>query len=198
MKGFFSSSIGTDYKGKKGLLVITTTGMLIGLGLLLRMYMSIQITPDIRISFAFIAVMIAAALYGPIIGGVSAVLIDFLGYILADSKIRDYSLLLASVQILAGVIYGLMLYNKEIKLIRVNLARIIVVLLCDMLLNSAIIYVSYVNKGFDITSFNEIKKMCIWSMPRFVKNLIQLPIDLILVSAVLPAALKARRKAMGY
>lgn len=192
MKGFhnlFSDSA----QELKSIRTLTVTGMMMALALVLR-HLAIQITPDIRISFAFLPVIVIAMLYGPVVGGMSSIAVDFLGYIISDAKIREYSLVLATVHIIAGIIYGLFLYRKEIDFMRIILSRVTVVLICDMLSTSIIIYVSYVNKNFNFRVASDLHGFWVWLTPRITKSLLQLPFDLILTCIVVPSAIQAYKR----
>lgn len=192
MKGFFSL-FSDSTKELKSVRTLTITGMMMALALVLR-HLAIQVTPDVRISFAFLPIIVIAMLYGPVVGAMSSVMVDFLGYIISDAKIRDYSLLLASVQIIAGIIYGILLYRKELEFIRIIFSIVAVVLICDMILTSVIIYISYVNKDFSFRNVSHLQDFGIWLTPRLTKSLLQLPFDLILSCIVVPSAIQAYKR----
>ena len=99
--------------------------MLIALAIVLRL-LAINVTPDIRITFSFLAIAIIAMLYGPVVSGMASISVDFIGYMLDFKSARGYYLPLAIVTLLAGIIYGIFLYRKKINFIMIGLAKLTV------------------------------------------------------------------------
>lgn len=193
MKSFiklFSDS----FKSLKELRTLTTTGILLALAFAIKS-VSIEVTPDLRIGFTFLATCTIGMLYGPVVCGMSTFLLDFIGYIVQNKSPRAYSPQLALVVIISGVIYGCLLYKcdfknkKLISYIKVVLSRISVVLFCNIGLNSYFLYSLYVNKDFGITNLtsDNLHGFYVYCIPRITKNLIQLPVDLFLLCMFLPA-----------
>ncbi len=200
MKGFFNL-FKSSFNELKDIRTLTSAGMLMAVSIALRS-VAIEITPDIRISFSFIAIMAIAILFGPVVSGIANISSDFLGYILANHSAREYSIPLALVTLLAGVIYGIICYRAtedenekySINPIRVSticLSRAAVVFLCNVCLNSLIIYVSYVNKDFSLFNTEMYEAFGLWMTPRIVKNAGQLIVDIIIISIIIPIIIKA-------
>ena len=203
MKSFFSM-FSDSFKSLKDLRTLTTTGILLALAFAIKSS-SFEVTPDLRIGFTFLATCTIGMLFGPVVCGMSTFLLDFIGYIVANKSPRAYSPQLALVVILSGVIYGCLLYrcdfqNKKIlSFVRVILARTFVVLFCNIVLNSYFLYSLYVNKSFSITNLNaeNLNGFWVYCIPRISKNLIQLPVDLILLCLFLPMVKTAYIKVRG-
>ena len=193
MKSFFRMFY-DSFKSLKELRTLTTTGILLALAFVIKSF-SIEITPEVRIGFTFLATCTIGMLYGPVVCGMSTFTLDFIGYIVQNKSPRAYSPQLAMVVIISGIIYGCLLYkcdfqNKKIEsYIRVCLSRISVVLFCNIILNSYFLYSLYVNKNFGITnlSVDSLKGFWVYCIPRVTKNLVQLPIDLVMLCIFLPA-----------
>ena len=83
--------------------------LLISLQIILTRYCSIQ-TPIVRISFGFVPVVIIAMLYGPVSCGIANGIADIIGVMLFPTGAFFPGFTLNA--ILAGVIYGIFLYNK--------------------------------------------------------------------------------------
>lgn len=134
--------------------------------------------------------------------GMSTFVLDFLGYIVQNKSPRAYSPQLAMVVIISGIIYGCLLYkcdfnNKKLQsYIRIAIARGSVILFCNIGLNSYFLYTLYVNKTFGITNLTKegMSGFLTYCTPRIAKNLIQLPVDLILLMIFLPAVKFAYEK----
>jgi len=175
----------------RSLETIITIGMLIALSLALRS-LAIPIGDSVRITFIFLPIMVVAALYGVVGAAAAAFMTDFFGYVLFDIKKFPYSPLLGLTQILAGIIYGTFLYGKltgglKRSGIRLVISRVAVVLVCDVVLNSLIIYKSFVS------SIGESGwgAFFVWASPRLGKSAVMLPIDSLLILMTIPAVLAA-------
>ena len=66
----------------KNIKCIAVTGMLIAIAIVLRS-IAIQITPDLRIVFSFLAIITIAMLFGPVVAAPAALLTDFIGFLFA-------------------------------------------------------------------------------------------------------------------
>lgn len=202
MKSFFLK-FSDSVKTLKDLRTITVTGMLMALAIVIRS-LAIQITIDVRIVFTCIPLAIIAMLYGPVVCGMAALAIDIIGFLIDNKSPRGYSIQLALVIVLMGIIYGLILYKADIRydknnirdslgsIIRIAAARGLVILICNIILNSYFIYTLYINKDFSITGAINNQDMrnafLTWWSPRILKNLIQYPIDCVLLCLTLPVA----------
>ena len=206
MKSFLS--LFTDSaKSLKELRTITTTGMLLALAVAIRT-LAIEITPDIRIIFAYLPMCVIGMLFGPIVCGMSTFALDIIGYIIDNKSARAYSMELAVVEVLIGILYGVFLYKREIEgvnlktVLRAVLARGSVIIFCNLIIRSYLLYSLYYNKDFSIMSFYTDSDLSnaffVWWTPRIAKNLIQLPIDVLLLTIVLPAANNAYKTVRKY
>lgn len=74
-----------SFKSLKDLRTLTTTGILIALAFAIRSF-SIEVTPDLRIGFTFLATCTIGMLYGPVVCGMSTFVLDFLGYIVQNKS----------------------------------------------------------------------------------------------------------------
>lgn len=172
---------------------LTVTGILLAAAVAIRS-LAIQVTPDLRITFAFLPMCIIAMLYGPVVSATATFALDLIGFLIDNKSARGYSPQLALVVMIAGVIYGCFLYRKEISITLIVIARTAVVLICNVCLNSYFVYSLYVNKEFSLFDPNGYNAFGVWILPRIIKNGIQLPIDLVLMCIVLPAAMIAYKR----
>ncbi|MBQ5331939.1 MAG: folate family ECF transporter S component [Oscillospiraceae bacterium] len=199
MKSFFNLFIDSA-KSLKNLRTLATTGMLLAMAIAIRS-LAIQVTPDLRIVFTCIPISLIGLLYGPVVCGMSTFALDIIGFLIDNKSARGYSIELAMVVILSGIIYGIFLYKQTIKpqwsdLLRVALARFCVIFICNICLNSYFLYTLYVNPDFTLLGATEDMRnaFSLWITPRVIKNLGQFPIDFVLLAAVIPAAQAAYTK----
>lgn len=174
---------------------LTTVGILLAAAVAIHS-LGIQITPDIRITFSFLFICIIGMLYGPVVCGMASFSLDLIGFLFDNKTHNGYSPQLALILTLSGIIYGLFLYRKEINYIFIIISRLVVVLICNICLNSYVIYTLFVNKDFSIFKNGSVglNEFFIWLLPRVVKNLVQLPVDIVLLCIFLPVALMAYKK----
>ncbi len=197
MKGFFAL-FSNSAKELKSIRTLTTSGLLMAIAIVLRS-VAIQITPDLRISFAFLAIAMIGMLFGPVVGGMAGFGTDFIGF-LFDKTGNAYYFPLSLVAILSGVLYGIFLYRKNVGatkfVVLVGISRVIVVLVCNLCLNSYFIYTGFINKNFQLFSSDGWNSFFTWLLvtQRITKNVIQLPIDVVLMCILLPIAYLAFKR----
>lgn len=212
MKSFFSKF--TDSAKSLGeIRTITVTGMLLALAVAIRS-LGINITADARIVFTCVPISIIAMLFGPVVCGMSTFALDIIGFLIDNKSARGYSIELSLVVILSGIIYGIILYRADIRctksdikgsvmsILRIMLARGLVVLICNMMLNSYFIYSLYVNKDFSVfTSLgdkNMMNQFMTWFVTSRLPKNVTYPVDIMLLSIVLPSANFAYKSVFKY
>ncbi|MCM1579569.1 MAG: folate family ECF transporter S component [Ruminococcus sp.] len=211
MKGFFNIFSESAARMKE-LRTLAVTGMLMAMGIALRSA-GIDVTPDLRIVFTCLPLCVIGMFYGPVVCAFAALGIDVIGYIIANRTSRGYMPQLIPVELLTGVIYGVVLYKRVIRprrsdIFRAAIARGLAVVICNICLRSYILYTSFTAPDFTLMCFvngdNAMRDaFLLWITPRVVKNAVQYFVDILLLSAILPAAQTAygrvfgRRKARG-
>lgn len=187
MKSFFY--LFKDSAGElKNVRTLTVCGVLMALSIVLR-NMAINITADLRITFAFLGVMAIAMLFGPVVCMLASIGVDVIGYVLDGYKARDYNFGLLAVKIIIALIYGICLYKKTTGKSIITwgiISRVIVVVVCNLILNSAVLYYCYTNKNFPFMSASEWTAFRIWFTPRLIKNCAMIPIEIVMISVLLP------------
>lgn len=185
MKGFFNLFKRSALE-LKSIRCITVTAMLIALDLAIKLLTTMRTSDTLHISFAFVALASVSMLYGPTVGFAAGMITDILGYLIAPSGAFDIRFTL--IEALGAMIYGIFLYNAENDrwlLPRVIAAKTTVVIICNLWLTTWAV-ASLAGKGF-LAMFPA----------RAIKNLVQLPIDIIILSVLLPLILKAWQSVPG-
>ncbi len=179
MKGFFNLFV-RSAKEFKSIRCLTVTAMLIALDIILKLTVSVPITESLKMSFAFVALSAIAMLYGPTVGAVAGFICDILGFIIKPTGAFDIRYTL--IEMLGAVLYGIVLYNAvndKWLLPRIIVAKSTVVIICNLILTT-LVNASFYGQGFFA------------ALPaRVLKNLAQLPLDVVLMSLFLPLVLKA-------
>ncbi len=131
----------------------------------------------IKISPAFIATVIMGYYFGPWLAALVGMLNDQLAFLLWGTGANFLGFTLSAAA--GAFIYGMFLYNKEIKVWRVFLASFLVILVVNIGMDTLWLVMMGMN-------FNVI----IW--PRVLKNLIVFPIQAGLATSILRAVVRVR------
>ncbi len=156
---------------------LSASAMLLAITVVLGFY-RLQITDYLRIGFDFIAKELTAMFFGPVAACAVAGLADIISYIIKPVGAFFPGLTISAM--LAAVIYGVVLYKKPLSLKRVIVANTLVTVFINMLLNTYWMTILYGN-GF----------MAIFPA-RVVKQLLMLPIEVVLFYTVAKVLMKAR------
>lgn len=138
-------------------------GLMAALAVVLSYVASVDVGPYIRIGFSGIPNRIIEFLFGPIVGAVFGGTLDILKYLIKPSGPFFFGFTFDAM--LAGIIYGSLLYKKPIKLWRIAFAELLTKLIVNCGFNTLWISMLY-GKGFFLM------------LPaRILKNAVMLPID---------------------
>ena len=112
---------------------MVVTAFMIALSVVLSKLISINIS-FLRIGFGFLPIAVLAMLYGPVVAAVGYGLADIIGAFLFPTGAFFPGFTLSAV--LTGLILGLVLYGKEVTIIRALTASALVCLGVNLLLNT--------------------------------------------------------------
>lgn len=150
--------------------VLAVCAMFAALALILNSVASISIGPYIKIGFSAIPNQLVDYLFGPVTGSLFAGILDIVKYVMKPDGAFFFGFTFNAM--LAAFIYGCFYYKKKLTLRRVLLAKLIVVLVVNVLLSTLWLDMLY-GKGFLVL------------LPaRAVKNLIMWPIDSVIFYAL--------------
>ena len=138
-------------------------GLMAALAVVLSMTASIEVGPYIRIGFSGIPNRIVVCLFGPVAGCLFGGALDILKYALKPTDPFFFGFTFNVM--LAGIIYGSILYRKPVSIKRIVAAELLIKILINCILNTLWISMLY-GKGF----------FAILPL-RVFKNVIMLPID---------------------
>ena len=145
---------------------LAVCAMFAALAIILNSVASISIGPYIKIGFSAIPNQLVDYLFGPVTGGLFAWILDIVKYLLKPDGAFFFGFTFNAM--LAAFIYGCFYYKKKLTLWRVLLAKLIVILVVNVVLNTLWLDMLY-GKGFLVL------------LPaRAIKNLIMWPIDSII------------------
>jgi ECF transporter S component (folate family) len=161
---------------------LTTTGILVAIYVILNVFVAFN-TLGLKITFGYLALASIGMLYGPVVAMIAAIPCDL---VTAMGAGLGLDFIFTPNKMLEGLIYGLLLYGLRfwgasrlnvMQTARIVTARVLVVALCHMTFNTLVLYFVM---NISRESFN------VFFMGRLTKNLIQLPIDIVLMGLLLP------------
>ena len=186
----------------KSIRCLCVTAILIALDLVLK-GVTINISKDLKITFAYLALASIGMLYGPTVSFLAGVVTDVIGFFLFPMG-GAFNPIFTFIEAFGAMIYGVFLYNikfsdsktldgkftskKDVKqILRVIFAKVSVVIACNLILTPI---------GNIITNSMEAGTLVYGATlakypARLLKNAIQCPVDCLLLLGVLPIVLTA-------
>ncbi len=140
--------------------------ILVAIEVVLTRFFAIE-TPIIRVGFGFVPITLSAIIFGPIIGGITAATADVLGMLLFPKGVYFPGFTLSA--FLTGLTYGLFLYNKPKKFFNITLSVLIITLVIHLGLNT--LWISILTG----------KAYRVLILPRIIKELLLIPVQIILI-----------------
>ncbi|MGD9559692.1 MAG: folate family ECF transporter S component [Oscillospiraceae bacterium] len=153
-------------------------GMLAALGTAIKA-LYIPIGQLLRISFTFLATALSGYLYGPLVAGLSAMVVDVLGYLIRPEGAYFFGFTFNA--FLNGVIYGCFLWRRPVRLWRAGAACLTSIVLVSFLLNPLWLSMLYGQAWLGLV------------LLRVPTNLLLLPINTLLLYGMLQVTQRAHR-----
>lgn len=136
----FTTLFADSYKELKKVRSITVMAMFGALSIVLGS-LSVYVTPNCRIGFSTISNEMVHYLFGPVAGGVFGGVLDVLKYAIRPQGPFFPGMTLSAVA--GGVIFGAVTYKRPLTVGRVALAKLLVVLVCNLGINTWSLSVMY-------------------------------------------------------
>ena len=146
--------------------VVITTGFMIALAVVLSKLVSINIS-FLRIGFGFLPIAVLGILYGPVVAAIGYGLADLIGAWLFPTGAFFPGFTVSAV--LTGLIFGWVLYKKEVTFWRALLASALVCLIVNLLINTYWLTI-IIGKGFEVLLAS-----------RAVKEIVAIPVMAIII-----------------
>lgn len=202
----------------KSVKCIVVTGLLIALELAIKQ-LTIRVTPDLKISFAFLAKACIGMLYGPTVGFLAGGVSDVVSFFMKPQS-DAFSPLFTLQECLAGMLYGLFLYKLRMsrisfkdkvqfkqsvkdngkQMLRIALGKLSVTVGINLLYTPfALVVNNSMTAGAWVWGSVLVKYPA-----RLLKSAIQYPVDCVMLMLVLPivatayyAVFKENKKSIG-
>ena len=175
IKQLFSDSL-HEFTVTKNLVLC---GLMAAIAIVLSMVASISIGPYVKIGFSGIPNRIVEFLFGPVVGCIFGGALDLLKFMIKPDGPFFFGFTFNVM--LAGLIYGCLLYHKPLSIKRIVIAEFLVKLVINCGLNTLWISMLYGKAFFVLLPM------------RLLKNVIMLPID----SAIVFFALSLTKQTVG-
>ncbi len=154
----------------KNIRSLTTVSLLMAVSVILSAF-TIQLTPYLVITFSSVPCGMAGYLFGPFLTGAAAVIVDILKYIVRP--LGPFFIGFTINELITGLIYGFCFYKKEVSIVRVIVARLLIVILINLFLTPLWLSMLYGEAFIVLVSV------------RIVKNIVMFPVDCIILYSAL-------------
>lgn len=142
---------------------LTTAAMLLAVAVVLGIF-SIPVTPAVKVSLASLAIQLAAALYGPAVGGIVGGLADLIQHFIRPTGPYFPGFTISG--ILSGLIFGLIYYRRPLELRRVIIANVLVSIPVNLFLNTYWLKLLYGNAYLALLPVRAVKELAL--LPVFI------------------------------
>lgn len=161
-----------SYNEFKHVRTLTAAGMFGAISVVLQVF-TIDVGDYLKIGFSSLTNQFVCFLFGPVVGGTYGGAMDIIKFLAKPTG--PYFPGWTFSALLAGLIYGIFLYKKPIRLWRILTAEFLVAVICNMILGTWWLKVMY---GYGFLSL----------LPaRIVKNLVKWPVDALLFYSIAKA-----------
>lgn len=177
-KAYWKQAAGEFKKTK----VLVFAALMIALRVALKM-VSIPIGPEMRINTAFIVNAYGAAVFGPVVAIVSAIISDTLGCILFPTGVYFFPFIFT--EIAGSLFYALCFYRSKISTTRIMIATFLINFGVNIVIQTPIMMWYYdVIMGKYYAPFD---------LMRIVKNLVEMPVECFVLTLVFRALIPSSR-----
>lgn len=158
---------------------LALTALLIAINIAMDLLnLSIKLPPNLRIGFGFLCNASIGMLFGPVVGMMAGVCTDVLGCFAGNLSMGAYFPGFTLTAVVGGLIWGLWLYPRKLSVWRAIGAKTCINLICNICMNT---YWLTLTGG---------KAMRVLLVTRVPKNLILLPIEIVLLYFVMKLVLR--------
>ncbi|MCI5648216.1 MAG: folate family ECF transporter S component [Fusicatenibacter sp.] len=162
----FKSMLLESSRELKKVQVLAACAMFAALAVILDYVASINIGPYIKIGFSGIPNQLVDLLFGPVTGAIFGGALDILKYLIHPTGTFFFGFTFNA--ILAAFIYGCFYYKKKLTLPRVLLAKGIVVLIVNVILNTLWLDILYGKGFFALLPARALKNLIMWPIDSLI------------------------------
>jgi ECF transporter S component (folate family) len=160
--------------------VMTSAALLSAIAIILGFF-KIPVTQLIEIRFSMLPIALSGCLFGPVVGGAVGMISDIGGYLVKPTGPFFPGFTITSM--VSGVIFGCFLYRQKPGISRILMSQIVYTIVCGILLNSIWLSILYGNGFVAVIG------------ARFVKEMVMIPINTIMLATIIEPVKRYRRAA---
>ena len=158
---------------------LVTIAMLLALQIILGA-LTLQLDSSIQITFDYLPLCAVSMLFGPVPAMLTGALSDLLAFLIRPTGAFNPGFTISAA--VSGLLYSLFLYDQEpLKLWQLILARLIVVVVCNAVLNTAWLLLMYGAGAWA------------WIPGRLIKNAVEYPVSVALLWALHRLLIRIRK-----
>lgn len=165
----------------KSVRTLTGVSMLLAMSVVISFTASVRLTETLKIGLGYLITALLGMMYGPFTAAIAAGAGDIIQYLLKPDGQFFFGFTLTAM--LGGVVYGVFFYKERVTIVRAVAAKTTVTLFLNCLLNTVWISLLY---GQPFTASLTL---------RVIKNVVALPIEIVLLYIVLNAMTKVIQRA---
>ena len=155
----FAALFTDSYNELKNVRTITTAAMFAAISIVLG-YFTIVLGDYIKIGFSTISNQFVYYLFGPVVGGFFGGALDILKFLIKPTGAFFPGFTVSAV--VAGVLYGAILYKRPIKFTRVLFAEFVVIVICNILLGTLWLSMLYGKSFMVLLPMRALKNAIMW------------------------------------
>ncbi len=159
-----------SYLEMKKLRTITVCGLMAAIAVALSYFASIEIGNYIRIGFSGIPNRLVDTLFGPVVGGCFGGALDIIKYLIKPTGVYFPGFTFDAV--LGGILYGSFLYKKPLSLPRILLAKLVVIIVCNIFFNTLWISILYGKAFMALLPARVLKNVIMWPVDSLILFLV--------------------------
>lgn len=163
--------ITSSSKELKSVRNLTLCGVLLAIKVVLSAYGTLRLAPTIQIGTSFIVSAAIGLILGPFVGGLTGAASDIISYMMFPDG--PFSIAFTLLSVLSGSLYGFLLYNKKVTILRCFITELIIICLVNVILNTMLLSILWGKAFMEMVYV------------RLTVNAIQIPIKTFIMYVVL-------------
>lgn len=161
----FTNTLKSSLNELKSIRNISICALFIALSVLLGT-LSVQVTPTIKVGFSFLCNSMIGLMFGPVTGAVFGGATDIIKYFIKPTGAFFPGFTLSA--IVGGFIYGIFLYKKPVSALRCAIAKLTVVVIVNVVMNSIWLRIMYHTPWEYLLTTRIIKELIMYPIETFL------------------------------
>lgn len=165
----------SSYRELNKVSTITTAAMCGALSMVMKVMFTVMLDPTNRLSLYGLPNQVVYYLFGPVVGPLYGAAMDILNYLVNPGG--SFFPLFTLNAALMGLLYGLMLYQRPLNLWRVLAAELVVIVICNLLINTYALSLLYGKSFMVMLPARITKNIIMWPVKSLLFYLVMKPLE---------------------